>query len=195
LQTPNPQDFLKNSLPCYSNPFRQSKKAERCPQTSRVLPQLGHSCYGLHSPKRLHSKPGPGLRHRPAVISVHVQSVSYRLVRYAGNHYGRGRRAISARTDRRRMAIGVCLRSSALCMGGSWVWEWGGFCGEMCGNSCGIFRFYNKSFTFHPKSHTQDPPMPFGPERCLLRQRLLRLESHRCWCQPFKAWFLIHCFN
>ena len=26
-------------------------------------------------------------------------------------------------------------------------------------NSYRIFRFYNKSFTFHPKSHTQDPPI------------------------------------
>ena len=39
------------------------------------------------------------------------------------------------------------------------MWGWGGFCGEMCRNSYRIFRFYNKSFTFHPKSHTQDPPI------------------------------------
>ena len=39
------------------------------------------------------------------------------------------------------------------------VWEWDGFCGEMYRNSYRIFRFYHKSFTFHPKSHTQDPPI------------------------------------
>ena len=44
-------------------------------------------------------------------------------------------------------------------MDGFWVWEWGGFCCEMYRNSYRIVRFYNKSFTFHPKSHTQDPPI------------------------------------
>ena len=45
-------------------------------------------------------------------------------------------------------------------MGGSWVWEWGGLCGDMYRNPYRIFRFYQKSFTLHPKTHTQDPPMP-----------------------------------
>ena len=54
-----------------------------------------------------------------------------------------------------------CISSRCSAIGGFWVWEWGGFCGEMYRNSHHdrIFRFYNKSFTFHAKSHTQDPPM------------------------------------
>ena len=36
------------------------------------------------------------------------------------------------------------------------MWEWDGLCCEMYRNSYRIFRIYHKSFTFHPKSHTQD---------------------------------------
>ena len=57
---------------------------------------------------------------------------------------------------------------------GFWVWEWGGFCSEMCRNSCRIFRFYMNSYTFHPKSHTQDPPM--GQPR----HRSRHLVGRRC---------------
>ena len=43
-------------------------------------------------------------------------------------------------------------------MGGFWVWEWGAFCGEMYRNPYRIFRFYHKSFTFHPKSTPKTHP-------------------------------------
>ena len=90
------------------------------------------------------SAPAPHPRHAaglPAVLSVLT------ALAHARRH-----------VPYRASALTHFLRPSlrARHMGGSWVWEWGGVCGEMYRNSYRIFRFYDKSYL---KSHTQDRPI------------------------------------
>ena len=65
--------------------------------------------------------------------------------------------ALPAQTPLVHVCVCVCACCVCVCGGvrcGSWVWEWGGFCGEMCRNSCRIFHIPPK--TPHPRPTHMD---------------------------------------